>query len=125
MASTLSLTRTVLPHLGPEPEPAVTAAVPLALAATGDGVATGDGTGLLLQHHLHPAAGLPPAPGPALTLVATDVPPAVAVTTIADMAVAATAAPHPGTTRPTLARPRQTGTHVVGATGPAPGLQVV
>jgi len=131
MASMSSLTRTALPHLGPDPEAAVTAMVPLPLSATGDGVATGGDTGLhlLLQHLLHPAASLPLVPGPALTLVATDVPPAVAVTTIAVMAMAATAAPHHSTTGPTLAptaaRPRQTGTHVVDTTGPAPDLQVV
>lgn len=48
--------------------------------------ATGDVTGL---HHL-PAAGPPLAQGPALTPDATGGPPAVAVTTIPDMAVAAT-----------------------------------
>lgn len=132
MASMSSLTRTALPHLVPDPEPAVTAAVPLPLAATGDGVTTGDGTGHHhhhLQNLLHPTAGLPLAPGPVPTLVATDVPPAVVVTTIADMAAAATTAPHHGTTGPTLAptaaHPCQTGTRAVDTTGPAPSLHVV
>lgn len=124
------MTRTALPHLAPDPKAAVTAAIPLPLAATGDAAATGDGTGLiLLQHPLHPAAGLPLTPGPALTRVATDVPPAVGVTTIADLAVAATDAPHQGTIGPTLAptaaHPHQTGTRVVDATGPAPSLQAI
>lgn len=118
--------KTALPHLGPDPDPeaAVTIAFPLPLAATEDGEATGDGTGL---HHHHPAAGPPLAAGPALTLVATDVPPAVAVTVIADMAVDATAAPHLNTIghalAPIAAHPHQTGTPIINATGPTPGLQ--
>lgn len=104
------------------------AAALLTLSATGGVAATGDATGLhLLQHHLHPTAGPPLIPGPALTLVATDVPPAVAVTTIRDMAAAA--APHHAATGPSLAptaaHPRRTGTRVADDTGPAPGLPAV
>lgn len=114
------MTRTALPHLAPahDPKAAVEADAP------GDVTATGDVTGL---HHHHLAAGPPLAPGPALTLVATGLPPAVAVTTIADMAVDAN--PHHGATGPTLAPTaphlHQTGTTITDATGPAPGLPVV
>ncbi len=105
----------------------MTAAAPLTPTPTGDVAATGDVTGLHLlhlpRHRLHPAAGPPLIPGPALTHVATDAPPAVAVTTIADMA--APVAPHHAATgpglAPTAARPRRTHTPVADATGPAPG----
>lgn len=122
------MTRRALPHLAPgpdldpNPEAAVTAAAPLALAATGDVPATGD----VIGPHLHPAAVPHLAPGPAHTLVATGLHHAVAVTTIADMAVAITVAPlHDaigGILTPTVAHPHQTGTRVTGLTGLAPGL---
>lgn len=121
MASMLSLTRTALSHLAPAPEAVVEADPPPSLA--GALAATGDGTGLHRQH-LRPAAGPPLIPGPALTLVAVDVPPAVAVKTIEDTAVDATAAPHHAATgpalTPTAAHPPQTGTRSADTTGPAP-----
>lgn len=120
MASMLSLTRTALPHLAPAPEAAVGAVAPPSLA--GAVAATGDGTGLHRQH-LRPAAGPPLIPGPALILVAVDVPPAVAAKTIEDTAVDAAAAPHHATgpaLTPTAAHPLQTGTRSADTTGPAP-----
>lgn len=122
MASMLSLTRTALPHLAPAPEAAVGAAAPPYLAGAVAAAATEDGTGLHRQH-LRPAADPPLIPGPALTLVAVDVPPAVAVKNIEDTAVDGTAAPHhasPGPAlTPTAAHPPQTGTRSADTTGPA------
>lgn len=126
------MTRRALLHLAlahgpgpvpdPDPEAAVTVAAPLALAVTGDAPPTGD----VIGPHLHPAAVPHLAPGPALTLVATGLHPAVAVTTIADMAVAVTVAPRHDATgsilTPTVAHPHQTGTLTTGPTGLAPGL---
>lgn len=135
-ASASSLIRKAPLQLGPAPDPAaaVRADAPSAQVTTGDVEPAGDVTGL--HHHLHPAAGHllaagpPLAVGPALTLVATDPSHAVAVRTIADMAVAADPAdPHHGATGPALvptaARPHQTGTPATDATGPAPGLPAV
>lgn len=125
------MTRTALPHLAPAPQAAVAAAAPPALAATGGAPATGGVTGLHhlhrlhRLHHLHPAAGPPLDRGPALTLAATDVPPAVAVIATTDITMAAAAGPHHAATEPTLAptaaRPHQTGTPIVDAIGPVPG----
>ena len=115
------MTRTAPPCPAPAPE----AAGPLVLATAGGEAATGDVTGL--HHPLHRAAGH--APGPALTLGATDVPPAVAATAITNMDTAATAAPHRDVTGPilgpTAGHPRQSSTHVAGATGPVPGHATV
>lgn len=121
------MTRTARLYLTPahDPEAAAVAEAPLGLVATGDAAATGDATGL--QNRLHPAAGPPLAADPALTLAATDHLPAVAVTTIVDMAVAAD--PRHATTEPGLVPTAdhlcQTGTRVAGATGPAPSLPAV
>lgn len=95
MASALSSTRRVLPRLAPALEAA--AADPLYLA--GDVAATGDVIGPHLPH-LRPAVGPLQIPDPALTLVAIDVPLAVAVKTVTDTAVGATAAPHHAATGP-------------------------
>lgn len=124
------MTRAVLPHLDPSLKAAVAAAAPQALAATGGAGVKGDVTGLhhlLLHHHRHHlTADLPLAPDPALTLDATDLPPAAAATAIAGMAAVAIVAPHlavTGLTRaPTAAHLHQTETLVTHATGPAPGL---
>lgn len=122
MASVLSSTRKVLPRLAPVLEAAaVGAAAPPYLA--GDEAATGDATGLHLQH-LRPAAGPLQILDPALTLVAIDVPLAVAVKIVTDTAVGATAAPHHGATGPahahTAAHPLQTGPQDTATTGHAP-----
>lgn len=119
MASVLSSTRKVLPRLAPVLEAAaVGAAAPPYLA--GDEAATGDATGL----HLRPAAGPLQILDPALTLVAIDVPLAVAVKTVTDTAVGASAAPHHGATGPahahTAAHPLQTGPQDTETTGHAP-----
>lgn len=117
MASTLSLTRTAPPCLALAPGAAAAGAAALPSPA-GDAASTGDVTDL---RRLRLAAGLPLIPGPALTPVATDAPPAVAATTTRDTATAATG-PAP---TPTAAHPPQTGTRVAGTTGPAPGLPLV
>lgn len=121
MASKLSLTRTAPPRLALAPGAAAAPPSP-----AGDVAATGDVTDL---QRLRLAAGPPLIPGPALTPVATDAPPAVAVTTTRDMAVDAIAAPRHAATgpalTPTAARPPQTGTRVAETAGPAPGLPPV
>ena len=120
-ASVSSLTTTALLRLVHAPEAAVAP-----LAATGCAAATRHVTGLhhLLQCHPHPAASCHPAPGPALILAATDVPPAVAATATAEMT--AIEAPRHARSEPTLAptsnHPRRTGTRVEEITGHIPGL---
>lgn len=120
MASTLFLTRPALLHLtlAPAPEAAVIAVAPLFQSAVV--AVVGDATGHRLQH-LHLVAGHPIIPGPAHILVATEVPPVVAVKTILDMAVDTTAATGPALP-PTALHRLQIGTRVADTAGPAPGL---
>lgn len=125
------MTRKALAPLAPDPVADLTAGAPLTPAAKGDAAPTGDVTGihhLRLLHHPHlEGAGPPLVPGPAPTLVATGFPRVVAAVTTAEMAAAATlhrAATGPALA-PTAARPRQTGTHIADARGPAPGLPAV
>lgn len=123
-ASRLSLTRAALPLPAPVPAPEVTAAAMGAAhhrSPPGVAVATGDGT-----DHPRRAVG-PLIPGPAPTLVATDVSPAVAAKPIAEKATDATEDPRLAATRfaliQTAARLPRLGPHVTEMTDPAPDHQ--
>lgn len=111
------------------------AALPLTLVTIGEAETTGDVAGLRplhLQKHLQAADHLH-VPDPGHILAATDLPLAVAVLTIADMALAVPTTPHNVATEPILA-PTAAHTHLTGipvvdttdpAQGPVPGLPVV
>lgn len=121
-ASRSSLTRAAL--LLPAPAPEVTAAAMGAAhhrSPPGVVVATGAGT-----DHPRRAVG-PLIPGPAPTLVATDVSPAVAAKPIAEKATGATEDPRRAATRfaliQTAARLPRLGPHATEMTDPAPDHQ--
>lgn len=119
-----SLTRAALLLPAPVPGPEVTAAAMGAAhhrSPPGVVVATGDGT-----DHPRRAVG-PLIPGPAPTLVATDVSPAVAAKPIAEKATDATEDPRRAATRfaliQTAARLPRLGPHGTEMTDPAPDHQ--
>lgn len=114
MASKSSLTRVARSLLAPDPGATVAANPPLAPAAPRAVSAAGGATD-------HPPAAAAPRliPGPALTPDATDLLPVVAVTTIAEMTVAAK--PHHVATGPAPGPPATgTGTRTRGLRAPLP-----
>lgn len=124
MASVLSSTRKVPPRLAPVLEAAAVGAdAPPYRGRAGDVAATGDATGPHRQH-LRPAAGPLQILDPALTLVAIDVPLAVAAKAATDTAAGDTAAPHRVATghapAHTAAHLLQTGPQDTETTGHAP-----